>query len=169
MEKFGGWFQVVGNVGIVVGLVFVGLQLQQDRELKRAELVFSSQMSVIDDWLAVLGEDPASSLTRLALNTDELTERDLVVVDAWLRLDVMRCNTQSLMEEFGVYSGRWRNREPRLHPAWHTEFGQRVFAATSFSGVHPEYRKVLARYMEDAKPERYKEYLERIGGLSSIE
>ena len=34
--------QIGGNLGILVGLIFVGLQIQQDRELKRAELPYSN-------------------------------------------------------------------------------------------------------------------------------
>ncbi len=36
-SKFGYWLQVGANVGFLLGLVFVGLQMQQDRELKRLD------------------------------------------------------------------------------------------------------------------------------------
>ena len=73
------------------------------------------------------------------------------------------------MEEFGVYSGRWREREPRLHPSWHTNLGQRVFAAMPFDGVHPEYKEALDMHMQGAEPAGFRAYLENIGGKAKTE
>lgn len=36
------WLQIGGNLALLVGLVFVGVQLYQDRQLKRAELVLGN-------------------------------------------------------------------------------------------------------------------------------
>ena len=98
MGKLGGWVQALGNIGILIGLFFVGLQLQQEKELKRAEFVAANFHKVTDGWLAVLGEDPASSLERLSFHPEELTDRDLIVLDAWFRLDQVSWRYSSFLD-----------------------------------------------------------------------
>ena len=49
MGRLGQWLQVGANIGILVGLVLVSLQIQQSSHLTRAAL-FATHM---DGWLAV--------------------------------------------------------------------------------------------------------------------
>jgi len=76
------WLQVVANLGIVVGLLLVAVQIDLDREKASTEL----STVVIDQargyWETIVGEDAASSLARAVYEPEALTSQDKIVLDA---------------------------------------------------------------------------------------
>ena len=102
-QKIAHWAQVIGNFGIVASLVFVGLQINQDRELKRIELMWASFDRVRDQHLHMLGENPQVTATKAAIRPDELTEEDLMILHNWYRADLFRVSQVALMVEQGIF------------------------------------------------------------------
>ena len=69
-QKVAHWVQVIGNFGIVASLVFVCLKINQDRELKKIELMWASFDRVRAQHL--LGENSHVTATKGAIRPDEL-------------------------------------------------------------------------------------------------
>lgn len=77
-------FEVIGMVAIVASLIFVGLQLQQDRHLIRAELGADSQdFSAMVD-LALGDADVSSAWAKMVERPEDLTAEEMLRVNSVL-------------------------------------------------------------------------------------
>jgi hypothetical protein len=61
IDRLSSWLQVAANLGILGGLVLVGFQLQQNREILRAQMMSAESQSVIDQEMQIIGEQGASA------------------------------------------------------------------------------------------------------------
>lgn len=108
-RKLADWLQILGNVGIFVGLFFVGFQLYQDRQLKQAELSAAYFAERISANSAAMGEDPHKSIVKAATDPDSMTAEDayiyLLNLDNWMSF-WMR---SSRLEQFDLSSDDWQN------------------------------------------------------------
>lgn len=75
MGKVAQWLQVVANIGILLGLILVGLQIQQSSHLTRGALFFSSH---IDGWQAIdlsdKSENFSKTFAKAVLEPERLTD-----------------------------------------------------------------------------------------------
>ncbi|MEM1433840.1 MAG: hypothetical protein AAGG11_07300 [Pseudomonadota bacterium] len=74
------WLQVTTNVGVVIGLVLLIYELNQSRDLTRAQVVDSVYDAAVTRNLALLGENPEAAIARSVFRPDELSEQDAVVL-----------------------------------------------------------------------------------------
>jgi hypothetical protein len=83
-QKLNDWMQVLGIFALVASLVFVGLQLQQDRHLIRAELGAHSQdFSAMVD-LALGDPDVSSAWAKMVERPEDLTVEEMLRVNSVL-------------------------------------------------------------------------------------
>ena len=54
------WLQLAGNVGVIVGLVLVSVQIKQNSDLAAAGFVAAEMTQETDHLNALLGENPAT-------------------------------------------------------------------------------------------------------------
>ena len=95
--------QIIGNFGVILGLLFVGFQLYQDRELKRAELSFASINSAIDVAIAGIGEDPQQTVAKSVENPESLSNADLFELSRLYRAEFLVSRQIYLMQLFGLF------------------------------------------------------------------
>jgi hypothetical protein len=80
-EKFNDSLQILGMVGIIGSLVFVGLQLKQSQEIA----IGSQYQARLDSIIAVKGNllqsDSLIDVTRKVENGEPLNEMDILVLD----------------------------------------------------------------------------------------
>ena len=100
---------VGGNLGILVGLIFVGLQMQQDRELKRAELIYNNYSSIMEYDIALMGENPHHAIIKAAYNPDELTEEEAYINILAVDYAMLAWTRSAWMEELGLFEEQWRS------------------------------------------------------------
>jgi len=54
------WAELIATVGVLVSLIFVGLELRQNTSVARAQA--RSELAALDqEWLLILGQDPAAT------------------------------------------------------------------------------------------------------------
>ncbi len=124
-NKISNWLQVAGNFGLLAGLLVVGYQLYQDRQLKRAELIFASFETNQDRAFTLMGERPHEAIVRAAYKPDETTAEDAYVVALALETYLRSLDRSAVMEDLGVFTGGWREGErPGLAYEFGTEVGQ---------------------------------------------
>jgi hypothetical protein len=110
--------QLLANVGVVGGLIFVGLQLRQDRELAAIEGVAIAQASRTS-WAALISDGDNSQVWFRGLNGDPLSPAEQVEFEAlavafemnsfgtWYRatqLDTPRAAYSIAVEVAGTYA-----------------------------------------------------------------
>ncbi len=87
------WLQIITNIGVVIGLVLLLYELNQSRDLTRAQVVDSVYGAVVSRNLALLGENPEDAIAKSIFRPEELTEADAIVLNqfytallvSWLR------------------------------------------------------------------------------------
>ena len=55
-SKVAGWLQVAANVGIVAGLILVGVQLKQNSDLLKTQLLYEESKRLVELETQVVGE-----------------------------------------------------------------------------------------------------------------
>ena len=152
-----GWkelFEVAGVAAIVASLIFVGLQLQQDRHLIRAELGAESQdfSAMID--LSLSDPDVSSAWAKMLEHPEDLSAEEMLrvnsVLSATWRLFLRECylvtmgvfaECESLVngqayQYFGSKYAQswWRANEKRL-PSSEENYGNRHFVNEAVTNV----------------------------------
>ena len=82
--RFSHWLQISANLAIIIGLILVGLQMQQNTDLLRLQLLKDEAASYTNGELAVIGEDYGRIWEKAVLNPGELTLGEMRIEDAFL-------------------------------------------------------------------------------------
>ena len=87
------WLQLLTNIAVVVGLVLLIYELNQSRNLTRAQVVDTVYGAAITRNLALVGETPHETIAKSVFRPEDITESDTVVLTqfytalliSWLR------------------------------------------------------------------------------------
>jgi hypothetical protein len=109
VQKVGAWLQIIGNFGLLAGLVLVAVQINQSNSLARAShasVMFEEETA---NWRAQMGENPSAVFSKAVSDPASLTPEEVFVIrsSVWLRLNILTRSAQ--MEEFGVMGDGWRS------------------------------------------------------------
>jgi hypothetical protein len=109
------WLQIGANVGILIGLVLVALQIQQSTDIARAQIINDYYIADLQLELTMMGEQPQKAWTKAVFNPDDLTTEDAVVVDRYVNYNFIQLARLEQMRSFGLADDR--NRADMM--AWH--------------------------------------------------
>jgi len=87
--RFSNWFQIISNVAIIFGLGLVVYELNQSKQLAYVQFFNDSSGYRFDRQIAIMGEDPREALAKAALHPEDLSERDVVTLQALYRSIIM--------------------------------------------------------------------------------
>ncbi|HEY5641727.1 MAG TPA: hypothetical protein VIS31_02535 [Woeseiaceae bacterium] len=90
--KLNNWLQVSANVGIVLGLVLVGVQLKQNSDLVKIQLLYEESRRTVDLELQVVGERGAEVWARSIEDPENLTLDEVRIMEAliWSFIETQR-------------------------------------------------------------------------------
>ena len=114
--------QTISNIAVVIGLIFVGVQIYQDRDLKRNELIAKAYESRMQANLALLGDDPVPALIKAAYDPKNLTPEETLTNYAYLDLWVAQWDQAAFLERAGLYTPAWTDGY-NYNWAMRTQFG----------------------------------------------
>lgn len=77
----GSWLQIAANVGILLGLVMVAIQISQTNSLTGYQLNAGNYETHIGQMIAMAGENPQESMYRVLLESESATDKDYFVAD----------------------------------------------------------------------------------------
>jgi hypothetical protein len=97
------WLQVLGNVAIMIGLVFVALQLYQDRQLKSIEMSMLQLDNALQVRLALMGEEPEKALVESLNETGELTREDALILREVYAAELILFEQTTAMQRVGLW------------------------------------------------------------------
>ncbi len=83
-SKLGNWLQVSANIGIVLGLVMVGVQLKQNSDLTRIQLLYEESRRTVDLESTIVGERGAEVWAKSIEDPENLTLADVRIMEALL-------------------------------------------------------------------------------------
>ena len=87
------WAQILTNIAIISGMVLLIYELNQSRDLARAQIVDAAYGAAVNRNLALLGESPEKAIAKSYFQPDEITESEAIVLSqfytallvSWLR------------------------------------------------------------------------------------
>jgi hypothetical protein len=135
LERTAHWIQIVGNIGLLAGLILVGSQLYQTNQLAKADLTSREYELTMQYFIAMMGENPAGVWAKAATNPASMTAEDLVVLNAYTTFWGEKHVRDDLLIEYDLMA------EHRDFLEWHaktTYGGNRVVAALWRSWLEDE-------------------------------
>ena len=78
------WLALAANIGILMGLVLVTLEIRQNSELLRLQFINDDLLWTAESETPMLGEEPASIMNKSIYAPEEMTYADFRVVDTYL-------------------------------------------------------------------------------------
>jgi hypothetical protein len=126
-DRLNRWITLGANVGILVGLILVGYEIKQNSNLVRAQVIvtaFSDQEALA---VAQMGENYASVLERSIQEPGSVTLADVAVLESALEVRLLELRRNAIMEESGVFQGRWRQEMKRFSLPFATPIGRKYW------------------------------------------
>ena len=87
--KLAMWLQVIGNFGLILGLMLVAVQIKQASDLARVQMGHDGWLALMAIRQGEMGENPQFVIAKMRLNPEALTDAELVAVDHYLQNNVL--------------------------------------------------------------------------------
>ena len=153
--SFDTWIQLLGMVGVLGGLVFVGLEMQQTQQIAIAGKAQARNQAQLEFQLGVLTAE--NNFSRGIFDIGDLSyldPTDLEKEEGQALRHILNWRAISLQNAFQQYQfgllpeDVWEQAKRRIVPQW-----QSCSARRSFNGVIPSFREYLESLPADDCPE----------------
>ena len=104
-ERLTRWLTLGANIGVVIGLFLVAIQIKQDADLTKVQL-FSDHTNSRREWnQAMMGSDPMTVVAKSVERPHELTFAELQIMDMYLIGALNEIRRQEVLKEAGLEVG----------------------------------------------------------------
>ena len=111
LSKTNNWLQIVANLGIVLGLLLVGVQLKQNSDLLRVQLLYEESDRAMGLEALLVGEDGAKVWAKSIEDPENLTLAEQRIMEALLWSYAEQLRSVRLLAELGMLDTTdWRIR-----------------------------------------------------------
>ncbi len=83
-ERVERWIKLSANLAVLAGIVLILMQLTQNTEHLRLQLVDQINSRLYENNRALLGEDPVEAIEKSVLEPESMTFSDFLIVDVYL-------------------------------------------------------------------------------------
>ena len=97
------WLQLSASVALLLGLILVGIQINQSNAIAGAELLNTNIESTISREIALFGESPDESMRRVLFEPEQATTHDYFVADRVYRTILKQLTRAHLFDAAGLY------------------------------------------------------------------
>ena len=109
--KMTDWLQISANIGIVVGLVLVGVQLQQNSDLLKTQLMYEESYRATELETQVVGENAAAVWSKSITDAKSMSLTEQRIIEAMLWSFVEQLRGTRMLAELGLLEDAdWRAR-----------------------------------------------------------
>ena len=109
--KLSGWLHVVANFGILLGLIFGGIQLKQNSDLLKTQLLYEESYRAIEIETQVVGENAAAVWAKSITDAKSLTLEEQRIMEAILWSFVEQLRASRMLSELGLLGdNEWQAR-----------------------------------------------------------
>lgn len=111
ISKFNHWLQISANIGIVAGLLLVGIQLKQNSDLLKTQLLYEESNRAIEMETQVIGENAARVWAKSLTEPQNLTLEEQRIMEALLWIYAEHLRATRLLATLGLLDDdEWRLR-----------------------------------------------------------
>jgi hypothetical protein len=100
--KVSNWLQIGANIGILLGLLLVAIQIRQGTDIAKAQIENDFYLADLQLELAMMGEQPQKSWIKAVYAPEEMTKEDAAVVDRYLNYNFIQLGRLERMRELGL-------------------------------------------------------------------
>ena len=83
-DRLNRWLSLVANLGLLAGLILLAVQINQNSQLARMQLISEGQIAANQVWAVTMGESPSTVIAKSIESPKQMTYADFMVMDAWL-------------------------------------------------------------------------------------
>ena len=162
------WLQITTNVAVVLGLILLIYELNQSRDLTRAQVVDSVYGAAVTRNLALLGENPEDAIAKSVFRPNELTESDAVVLTQFYTALLVSWLRNKDEHGLGYFGGSVDEVVASEAYYLNTEPGRRWWAITR-SSVDPDIAAAVDEALATMSPEALGPLMQAIIGEEPAE
>jgi hypothetical protein len=100
--KLSNWLQISANVGIVVGLLLVGVQLKQNSDLLKTQLLYDESRRAVDLETLVVGENGAEVWAKSISDAKNMSLPEQRIMEALLWSYSEQLRSTHMLAELGL-------------------------------------------------------------------
>ena len=110
-NRLSNWLQIAANVGIVVGLLLVGVQLKQNSDLLKTQMLYDESRRAVDLETLVVGENGAEVWAKSVSDARNMSLPEQRIMEALLWSFSEQLRSTRLLAELGLLEDEeWRLR-----------------------------------------------------------
>ena len=142
--SFDTWLQLVGLLGVLGGLIFVGLEMQQSQRIAIAGQIQARNQAVMDFNIALLTAEDRVSRQTLSIPFTEMDPATMTEEQREIRRHALNWQTNSLQNAFQQYElgllpdDVWQQVQGRIQNRWAS-----CYTRETYSSVIPSFREYL--------------------------
>ena len=142
--SFDTWLQLVGLLGVLGGLIFVGLEMQQSQRIAIAGQIQARNRAVMDFNIALLTAEDRVSRQTLSIPFTEMDPATMTEEQREIRRYALNWQTNSLQNAFQQYElgllpeDVWQQVQDRIQNRWAS-----CYTRETYSSVIPSFREFL--------------------------
>ncbi len=102
LEKTSHWLTIVGNLGLLIGVALIIVQINQNSELVRDQLFHTTWTDDMNMHLALMGDNPAAAIAKAIERPTELTVEESKVLEAYITYWSLNEARRLFMRERGM-------------------------------------------------------------------
>ena len=159
-SRVGHWLQVGANIGILAGLVLVGVQINQNSELLRYQMLFQERHTSIEAEQMLLGENPALVIEKSLTDPLNLTVAEMRIMESinWAYFEKVR-RQYELRELLG---NEWKQSVASAPFMYGSPFGRAWWADVRGPWGNNEYGKAIDDALDKSSVTRNVDHFDRI-------
>lgn len=155
-QSLSNWIQALTAVAVLIGLALVVWELQQTRDLARAQLISDNHANLFAQHTSLMGENPAAIINKACVQPEKLTGEDITVLNSyfWIQL-----TTPLRIRNIGIETDLY---DPEVWRSWY----QGPFLVIAGTRYGRYWWSNINTYLEGIDPELVEfgnEYLARNG------
>ena len=148
LDRTSSWLSLLASLAILVGLVLVAIELNQNTEHLRLQLLDQITARANENNRALLGENPTTAIVKSVREPENLTYAELLIVDAHLVNVLSGWEDRFFLHEAGlVDASDWKQKiEEEVSWFFGNRFAKTWWRESGKPFVEPE----VARYIDEA-------------------
>ena len=161
-DRVNSWLSFIANVGILAGLVLVAIELNQNTDQLKLQLVFQTTQKLFDNNRDLLGDNPTPAITKSITNPDDLTYEEFLIASSFVLNQLNEWEDRFLIYQAGLISDRDWKRHVDENAGWTlgNRFARRYWRVSS-SVFEPEFTKYVDSVITTIDEEStYQEWLD---------
>ncbi len=147
-DRVNSWLSLIASIGILAGLVLVAIEVNQNTDQLRLQLVFQTTQKLFENNRDLLGDNPTPTIAKSITNPEDLTYEEFLIASSYVLNQLNEWEDRFFIHEAGLISDRDWKRHIDENIGW--TLGNRFAQAywqISKSVFEPEF----ARYVDQAR------------------